>query len=98
MAHRLAPTARRDLDDIWDYIYQESGREAAADRTIDMIVERFSLLAQWPRSGRRRDDLRRGLRSYAAGNYLIFYRINRRDGTVLRVLHGRRDIPVLFRD
>jgi toxin ParE1/3/4 len=98
MAHRVAPQARHDLDEIWDYIFKETGAEAAADRAIDMIVESFSLLAEWPRIGRRRDELRRGLRSYPAGNYLIFYRISRRDVVVLRVLHSRRDIPFMFRE
>jgi len=94
----LAPQARHDLDQIWDYIFGETGNEAAADRTIDMIVERFSLLAEWPLIGRKRDELRRGLRSYPAGNFVIFYRMENADLVVLRVLHARRDIPVFFRD
>jgi toxin ParE1/3/4 len=71
MAHRIAPRARGDLDQIWDYIFTESGHEAAADRAVDAIVERFSLLAEWPRIGRMRNDLRRGLRSHLVGDYLI---------------------------
>jgi toxin ParE1/3/4 len=67
MAHRLAPQARNDLDEIWDYIFRESGSDIVADRTIDIIAERFSLLTQWPRVGRTRNDLRRGLRSILLG-------------------------------
>jgi len=37
------------------------------------------------------------LRSHPAGDYLIFYRINRGGIDILRVLHGRRDIAFLFR-
>jgi plasmid stabilization system protein ParE len=54
MAHRLAARARADLDQIWDYIFTESGNETAADRVVDAIVERFSLLSDWPRLGRMR--------------------------------------------
>ena len=97
MAHRLALQARADLDQIWDYILLETGSETAANRTIDTIAERFYLLAQWPRIGRVRNDLRRGLRSHPAGDYLIFYRIDRVGIVILRVLHGRRDIAFLFR-
>src|SRR6266571_9184742 len=61
MAHRLAPQARADLDQIWDYVLLETGSESTADRTIDTIAERFYLLAQWPRIGRVRNDLRRRL-------------------------------------
>ena len=97
MAHRLAPQARADLDRIWDFILTETGSETAADRTVDTIAERFYLLARWPRIGRPRNDLRRGLRSHPAGDYLIFYRIDRAGIIILRVLHGRRDIAFLFR-
>lgn len=96
MAHRLAPQARADLDDIWEYIASESGDVAAADRLIDTIISRFLLLASWPRLGRTRDDLRRVLRSFPVGAYIIFYRLQRRDVLVLRVLHARRDMPQIL--
>lgn len=92
MAHRLSLRARADLDDIWEHLLRESGSEAIADRRIDLIAERFALLARWPRLGRARDDLRRGLRSFPAAGYIIFYRLQRRDVLILRVLHARRDI------
>jgi plasmid stabilization system protein ParE len=41
MAHRLAPHAERDLDDIWLYIAKESGSIDTANRVIDTITERF---------------------------------------------------------
>ncbi|MGH6817234.1 MAG: type II toxin-antitoxin system RelE/ParE family toxin, partial [Methylovirgula sp.] len=46
MPHRLAPRARADLEEIWHYIAVEAGNESAADRTIDLIAERF-LLVIW---------------------------------------------------
>ena len=96
MAHRLALRARADLDDIWEYIAVESGSEAIADRQIDLITERFYLLSEWPRLGRARSDLRHGLRSYPAGDYVIFYRIQRRDVVIQRVLHARRNVGALI--
>jgi toxin ParE1/3/4 len=96
MPHRVAPRARADLDEIWHYIATESGSEQAADRTVDSILDRLLLLSRWPRLGRSRNDLRRGLRSYGIGNYVIFYRISRAGVVILRVLHARRDIRRLF--
>jgi toxin ParE1/3/4 len=96
MAHLLALRARSDLDDIWEYITVESGSEAVADRLIDSITDRFDLLANWPRLGRARDDLRLGLRSYPVGDYIIFYRVQRRDVIIQRVLHARRNIERLI--
>jgi toxin ParE1/3/4 len=96
MAHRLAPRARAELDDIWDYITREGGNAAVADGVIDSITDRFYLLGRYPRLGRARDDLRPGLRSYSAGEYVIIYTIDGADAVILHVLHGRRDIEGLI--
>jgi plasmid stabilization system protein ParE len=40
MAHRLAPQALADLDNIWSYIFKESGGTVAADNVVDAITER----------------------------------------------------------
>ena len=97
MAHRLAPEAEADLDDIWYYTATESGGIEIADRIIDSITERFLLLATHPHLGRRRDeDLRQGLRSFMVGAYLILYRVDAEDVLIPRVIHGRRDIQALM--
>ena len=96
MAHRLSSPARTDLDDIWQHVVIESGSEAAADRAVDLITDRFLLLSHWPRLGRARNDLRRGLRSFPDGDYVIFYRVTRAGLIIQRVLHGRRDIAKIL--
>ena len=97
MAHRVSLVARADLDEMWQYVSQESGDPRIADRLIDAITERFYLLSDWPLIGRTRNDLRVGLRSYPSGDYLIFYRIQDDDDVIIqRVLHGRRNLPALF--
>jgi plasmid stabilization system protein ParE len=48
MAHRLAPEAEADLDDIWCYIAKESHSIEIADRVVDSITDRFFLLATYP--------------------------------------------------
>ena len=52
MAHRVAPQAEADLDDIWLYTAKESGRIDVATRLIDAITSRFLLLARFPYVGR----------------------------------------------
>ncbi len=97
MAHRLAPEAETDLDDIWYYVARQSGSIEVADRLIDAIVDRFLLLATNPHLGRRRDDdLRPGLRSFPVGEYIIIYRIEGQDTLILHVTRGNRDLPSLF--
>jgi toxin ParE1/3/4 len=88
------PQAEADLDDIWWHIAQDN--PDAADRLLDAIDERCTLLAQFPLVGTSRDELIPGLRSVPVGNYLVFY-LPLDDGIeVVRVLHGARDIDVLF--
>lgn len=97
MGHRRAPQADSDLDDIWHYVAVKSGSMEVADRLVDAITDRFSLLATHPNIGRARDeDLRPGLRSFAVGEYVIIYRIGGDDVLILRVVHGSRDIAGLF--
>lgn len=93
MAHRVAPEAESDLDDIWLYVTQEAGSAARADRLIESITGRFWLLSRYPHMGRRRDDdLRPGLRSFPVADYVILYRVEGADVLILRVLRGSRDI------
>jgi len=68
-----------------------------ADRFIDSLTDRFSLLAIHPNIGRARDeDLRPGLRSFPVGEYIIIYRIEDQDVLILRVVRGSRNITALF--
>lgn len=56
----------------------------------------FLLLAQNPEMGRTRDELKEDLRSFAVGNYIIFYQSLQEGIQVVRVLHGAMDIPEIF--
>lgn len=68
MAYRLAPEAEADLQDIAFYLFQETGNVEVADRIIQLLAQRFDLLADHPRAGRARDDLRPGIRLFPVGD------------------------------
>ena len=91
MSHRLAPEAEADLDELWFYI-ASNGSVETADRVVDAITTRFFLLGRHPRAGRRRDDLRPGLRAFPVGDYLVFYRVEGDDALIQRVIRGSRDL------
>ena len=98
MAHRIAPEAEAELDDIWFYIAKESGSIEIADRVVDSVTDRFVLLTRFPRMGRRRDeDLRPGLRSFVVGEYVIIYRLEDEEVLILHVIRGSSDLKALFR-
>ncbi len=97
MAHRVAPLAEADLDDIWCYVAKETSSIEVANRLIDSITDRFFLLASQPYIGRARDeDFGVGSRSFPVGEYVIVYCVEDEDVLILRVAHGRRDIEALF--
>lgn len=97
MAHRVAPQASADLDDIWYYIARESGDIEVANRLIDSISDRFFLLARHPYLGRSRgEDFGAGARSFPVGEYVIVYCVEDEDVLILRVAHGSRDIDAIF--
>jgi toxin ParE1/3/4 len=88
--------AEADLDAIWVYIAQED--ETAADRQIECIIEAVDFLGAFPRLGPDRSDIDTGLRGLKRDDYLILYDIleEQRQVRILRVIHGRRDIALLF--
>jgi plasmid stabilization system protein ParE len=51
----LQPRAKADLSEIWEFIADDS--DAQADAFIDLIDQKFQLLAQQAGLGRRRDEL-----------------------------------------
>ena len=97
MAHRVAPRAEGDLDEIWLYVAQESGSTETANRLIDSITDRFFFLSNFPYAGRSRDqDFGIGTRSFPVGEYVIVYWVEGSDVFILRVVHGKRDFEPLF--
>ena len=88
---RVSDPAERDLDNIWYYIARNSGSIETANRVVDSITQHFVMLAKSPAAGRRRDEIEPDLRSFPAGNYLIYYRESGLRVIIFRVIHGMRD-------
>lgn len=83
--------ARRNLDDIGDYIAQDE--PAAAERIVRHIVERASGLAIYPLIGRvgRVEGTRELV--ITGTPYIVIYRVKERV-EILRVRHGARRWPL----
>ena len=91
------PRAKADVLSIGRYIAQQSGSRSAALRFLDKIDAKLKFLAQHPLAGEARPELAADVRSFPIGNYVIFYRPSEDGIDVLRILHGARDIPRVFR-
>src|SRR5688500_12558007 len=89
------PRAELDLIDVWHTIAVRSPPERA-DKVNADLEKQIDLLASNPLLGRSRDELRLGLRSFAVGNYIVFYYPLDDGVELVRVLDGRRDIGAIF--
>ena len=88
------PRAKSDLAEIWGYIADDS--EARADAFVEMIDQKFKILAARPEAGRLRNELAESLRSFPVGRYVIFYQSVPEGIEIVRVLHGARDLETIF--
>ena len=94
---RLAEDADRDIEDIWWNVAIESSNSVIADRLVQRIFDRYSILAEYPYLGPGRDHLLgAGRRTLTVGDYVIVYRVDENTVSILRIVHGRRDLPALF--
>lgn len=87
----LTPSAKRDLNNIWDYLADDS--IVAADRVLDALENAIAKLAKNPGLGHWREDLAdQRHRFFSVYSYLIVYRHNAKPLQIVRVLHAARDV------
>jgi plasmid stabilization system protein ParE len=92
----LSTGAELDLDDIWEFIAQDSIN--AADHWIAKLFEAFQSLAQSPGMGHRRPDLTAyPVLFWPVDAYLILYRVQNERIEIVAVTQGARDIPSFLR-
>jgi plasmid stabilization system protein ParE len=94
--YHFHPEADLDLDEIWEFIAQDS--PAGADKVTDDIVAAIEALVSAPHIGHRRTDLTRPLRFWRVPNYLIAYAPDEMPMWVTAIIHGSRSSPGHGRD
>jgi toxin ParE1/3/4 len=92
-----SPEAIFDLEEIWTYYERVAGRNTA-EKVVRKIGEVIAVIEQHPFSGRSRDELRPGFRSFAATPHVVFYRVANDVPEIIRILDSRRDIEEIFSD
>ena len=88
----FAPEARDDILELYEYIAGQAGAARARAYT-DRIVSYCLGFTTFPERGRRRDDLRPGLRVIGFGRRVtIAFHVTSDRITIDRVLYGGRDL------
>jgi toxin ParE1/3/4 len=95
MNYRISRKADADIERICDYIAKDNSD--AADHLDQQIHRAIQLLAKFPGMGHTRPDVQdKRYHFRAVGNYIIAYRVEKKELVVVRVVHGARDFRKLF--
>ena len=90
----ITPLAAQDLEEIGDYIAQDNPL-----RSVEFLTELQSnceTICRNPEGYRLRQEFSKTMRSCSHGNYVIFYESDVKEVTIVRILHGGRDLQKIF--
>ncbi|MGN6207281.1 type II toxin-antitoxin system RelE/ParE family toxin [Asticcacaulis sp.] len=88
--YRLAPTAERDMEQIWRTTVTAWGIDQA-DRYTDKLIATFDKLAETPDRAPACDHIRIGYRRRNVERHVIYFRKAANGIDIMRILHDRMD-------
>jgi addiction module RelE/StbE family toxin len=91
---RFTPQAVADLEEIKRYISDDLFNPQAAADLVALAFDKIRTLVSMPQTGARlRTDIPmlKGYRFIQCKNHLVFYRIEEKSLSVIRILYARRD-------
>ena len=86
--------SRKDLDRIYDYIYDDLNNPIAAEKIVKGILNKISELKEYPQLGPvwyLENNIDSGFRFLRYDNYIIFYQITQETILIVRILHRLQD-------
>lgn len=93
----LSPEACADLQDIWEFIAEDSCE--AADRVLEAFYRAFSQLAAMPGMGHDREDLtKKDVLFWPVHSYLLIYRRESNPLLAVAVLQAKRHVKRVLND
>ena len=90
VSYRLLPKAEADYFTIYAYTFETFG-EAQAEKYIAGLLDAFDLITQYNRIGRDIGHIRAGYFRYEYGSHTIYYRLDRAELLIVRILGERQD-------
>ncbi|MBS0532615.1 MAG: type II toxin-antitoxin system RelE/ParE family toxin [Proteobacteria bacterium] len=92
-----SPEALDDRERIWTYYVAIAGNQTAENilRELGRVI---ALIEEHPFAGRARDEIRPGLRSFATGPHVLFYRVVDNTPQIMRVLDGSKTLRSSLRE
>ncbi|OHX35056.1 plasmid stabilization protein [Methylomonas sp. LWB] len=90
-SYRIRQLAAEDLEQIWLYTFQQWGPEQA-DQYLRALFERFNWLAEHPKLGKARDDIKPGYFCFPEGRHLVFYITTNTGIEIIGIPHQSMDV------
>lgn len=91
MNYKLSNAAANDLTKIWLYT-MENWSVKQADKYISLIFNELDYLCHYPDSATDYSHVRNGYFRSRVNSHYIFFRIDRKQLEVIRILHEMMDI------
>ncbi|HEX4111735.1 MAG TPA: type II toxin-antitoxin system RelE/ParE family toxin [Stellaceae bacterium] len=88
MKIRYTPRARNDIDDIYDYIAQQS--PGGARRVLQALLDGVAFAAKFPEASVRTENPAVRVKTVLRYRYRIFYRVSGETVEILHVRHASR--------
>lgn len=92
----LRKEAQNDLRKIGRYTANKWSTKQR-NTYLRQFAERFIWLAENPRLGKKRDDIKQGYYCYGEGRHIIFYIVKDNFIEIIRILHKQMDIESIFK-
>ncbi|MCM1038340.1 MAG: type II toxin-antitoxin system RelE/ParE family toxin [Ruminococcus sp.] len=96
---RYTPAALRDMDEVWDGVYEVSKEYDVADRYVDDFIDMIEKKREFPLSGTpvAYRGLFTGFYAVDFKKYKAFYRVDDNWIEVIRIIMKKRDyMKILF--
>jgi len=89
--YHLSIAVEQDIGEIYDYGVYRFGMDQAVKYLMELDLV-FTQIVKNPDLGKKRDEIKVGLRSLPKNSHVIFYRLLEDSIRIVRVLHGSRDL------
>jgi toxin ParE1/3/4 len=86
----FTPRARRDLEEIWEYSFEQFGLDKP-DAYLRTIQRAVATVTEGPRRGLACDEIRSGYGKFSVGSHVLFFRASSNRVVIVRILHARMD-------
>lgn len=91
MLYVISNEAQNDLESIWVYTFNNWSIEQA-DRYYYLILDEIEILSEKPYLGINCSYIRKDYYRSKVKSHFIFYKINRNQIEIIRILHQKMDV------